>query len=104
MIRSQTSILYSLVHCLRSMPPVWPGVADVNAGIEANRCPMLFLPWMRSSPSLPGGVGQDRRAAQGPEPVQVLVDGLGLFLGVGEDGVVELLVEFAVDEHQEQGG
>lgn len=36
-----------------SMTPIWPGVALVNAGIEANRCPVLFLSWMRSSLSLP---------------------------------------------------
>jgi hypothetical protein len=49
-----------------TLPPVWPGVADVNAGIEANRPPELFLPLMRSSPSFPavsvrmGGPPRDR--------------------------------------------
>ena len=41
-------------------------------------------------------VGQDRRSAQRAEPLLVGIDALGLLLCVGEDGVVNRLVEPAV--------
>ena len=49
-------------------------------------------------------VGQDRWAAQRSKPSEVSIDRLGLFLGVGEDGVVNPLVELAVEEHEVEGG
>jgi hypothetical protein len=53
---------------------------------------------------LAGRVDEDRWPAQGLEPAEVPVDALGFLLRVGEDRIVELLVELAVDEHQVQGG
>ena len=100
---STTLILCSAVHCRRSMPPDTPGMAMVNAEIEANRPPVEFLPWIRSSPNRPADSVRIGGPPRGAEPFQVMVNGLGLLLGVGECGVIEGLVHLTVDEHQVEG-
>ena len=66
-MRSQTSILYAAVHCRRSRPPVTPGVADVKAGIEANRSAIRLLhPVERGRLEAPEGVDQPLLAMAPP--------------------------------------